>query len=165
VGVSSPFEKWTFSVGSFQSAAILVFFGFVGWESMSLCIRDLRDPTKDTVFVYWVSFGTVTLVYLSLASTVSGFALMGHKIGGTDGILQLLLQSPLLVPLRICIIAVLIANLNAWVLAGYRQFQLFEGAIRPAHSLTKTKRARHRGLLLAYFLLVSLLPLTVNSIY
>jgi amino acid transporter len=113
--------QWT----SLWKASVLIFFGYVGWESMSLCVRDLKDPEKDAGFVYWSSFAGVTVLYLLLAATISGAVLEGRSIGPMDGILKLLSNGRALAFARVLMLSVLLANLNAWVLSGSRQLRSF----------------------------------------
>jgi amino acid transporter len=125
LGLGERTAAASFQWSALWKASVLIFFGYVGWESMSLCVRDLKDPEKDSAFVYWTSFIGVSVLYLLLAATVSGAALEGRSIGAMDGILKLIASPHALMVARVIMFSVLIANLNAWVLSGSRQLQSF----------------------------------------
>lgn len=113
--------EFSFLSPSFRQAAVLIFFGYIGWESLSLSLRDLRDPERDAGFVYWASFIFVSVIYLALAACVSRAMRGGLTFTGEAGILALIPAGGLLTAAQVIAATILLANLNAWVLSGVRQ--------------------------------------------
>lgn len=120
--------------GNSLKASVLVFFGYVGWESLTFYLKDLEDREKNISFVYWTSFISIVLLYLALAITVSGAALSGLQFSGEEGILKLISWKPLYFTLSVIMLVVLLANVNAWLLGGSRQlYQFFCSGLIPGH--------------------------------
>ncbi|MEH2395699.1 MAG: APC family permease [Nostoc sp.] len=120
-------------------ASVLVFFGYVGWESLTLCLKDLEDREKNIPFVYWASFVSVAVLYFALALTVSGAATSGLNLSGEEGILKLISWKPLRFTLSVVMLVVLLANVNAWLLGGSRQlYQFFCSGLLPESSWTRS---------------------------
>ncbi|WP_392533993.1 APC family permease [Nostoc sp. C117] len=127
-------------------ASVLVFFGYVGWESLTLCLKDLEDREKNIPFVYWASFGSVAILYFALALTVSGAALSGLNLSGEEGILKLISWNPLRLTLSLVMLVVLLANVNAWLLGGSRQLhQFFCSGLVPGSAWSRSLATLDRG--------------------
>ena len=106
------FDVWT--------VAALLFWAFIGWESLSFGLEEFRDPERSIPAVYWASFGIVALLYLALGFTTIGADAEGVHIAGASGLTALIRETPVgdvLLPLMVLVI---LANANAWVFGASR---------------------------------------------
>jgi amino acid transporter len=106
------FDVWT--------VAAVLFWAFLGWESLSFGLEEFHEPERSIPAVYWASFGIVAVLYLALGFTTIGADAEGVKIAGAAGLTALIRETPVgdvLLPLMILVI---LANANAWVFGASR---------------------------------------------
>ena len=106
------FDVWT--------VAAVLFWAFIGWESLSFSLEEFHEPERSIPIVYWASFGIVALLYLALGFTSIGADAEGVHIAGASGLTALIRETPVgdvLLPLMILVI---LANANAWVFGASR---------------------------------------------
>jgi len=106
------FDVWT--------VAAVLFWAFIGWESLSFGLEEFHEPERSIPIVYWASFGIVGLLYLALGYTTIGADAEGVHIAGASGLTALIRDTPIgdvLLPLMILVI---LANANAWVFGASR---------------------------------------------
>jgi amino acid transporter len=106
------FDVWT--------VAAVLFWAFIGWESLSFSLEEFHEPERSIPIVYWASFGIVALLYLALGFTSIGADAKGVHIAGASGLTALIRETPVgdvLLPLMILVI---LANANAWVFGASR---------------------------------------------
>jgi amino acid transporter len=106
------FDVWTVSA--------VLFWAFLGWESLSFGLEEFQEPERSIPIVYWASFGIVAVLYLALGLTTIGADAEGLKIKGASGLTALIRETPVggvLLPLMILVI---LANANAWVFGASR---------------------------------------------
>ena len=103
-----------------MAVAALLFWAFIGWESLSFGLEEFHEPERSIPIVYWASFGIVALLYLALGFTSIGADAKGVHIAGASGLTALIRETPVgdvLLPLMILVI---LANANAWVFGASR---------------------------------------------
>ena len=106
------FDVWT--------VAAVLFWAFLGWESLSFGLEEFHEPERSIPAVYWASFGIVAVLYLALGFTTIGADAEGVRIAGAAGLTALIRETPVgdvLLPLMILVI---LANANAWVFGASR---------------------------------------------
>jgi amino acid transporter len=108
---------------AFFQACTLIFFGFVGWESLSFFGDELENPGRDLKWVYGGSFALVALFYLALSATISGLASHGQTFGIQEGFLSMLPSGWVRLFSSVTAAALLLANLSAWTFAGVKQMR------------------------------------------
>jgi len=99
----------------------LLFWAFLGWESLSFGLEEFRDPQRTIPWVYMLSFLAVSLLYGLLAATTNGAALAGVPVNQAAG-------TAMLFPAQwrgvfvVVIVLIVLANTNAWVFGSSRLF-------------------------------------------
>jgi amino acid transporter len=102
------------NVGEVWRISALLFWAFIGWESLSFGLEEFRDPQRTIRWVYMLSFGVVSLLYGALAAITNGAALSGLPMDRTE-------SAAALVPAEwrnaftLVIVVIILANANAWV--------------------------------------------------
>jgi amino acid transporter len=99
----------------------LLFWAFIGWESVSFSLEEFQPPRRTIKHVYLASFLVVVVLYALLAGIVNGASSNGSSLNGAEGIARL-------VPLRwqsafsFLTVVIIQATANAWVFAASRLF-------------------------------------------
>ncbi len=114
LGLSEPLD-----LAKLWHAVVLLFWAYLGWENLSFGLEEFRDPKRTIPRVYWGSFALVALTYIVLAATASGAALSGVPVHGLGG-LAALLPEAVRAFLLVVIVALILANANAWVFGSSR---------------------------------------------
>jgi hypothetical protein len=135
IGIRETLSRPPSADRPFFRATNFAFFGFVGWESLGFFRDELENPRRDLNWVYFGSFALVSALYLALVAVQSGLSMSGEHFDLGDGLLRLFPPGGLRIFARISVIALLVANLNAWVYAGVRQTaETFGPRLRGARS-------------------------------
>ena len=113
---------WTnVKVAEVWRISALLFWAFVGWESLSFGLEEFRNPQRTIPWVYMLSFAAVSLLYGLLAATTNGAALAGVPVDQTAG--TAMLFPPLWrSAFTMVIVLIVLANANAWVFGSSRLF-------------------------------------------
>ena len=109
--------------GAIGRVTTLLFWAFLGWENLSSCTEQLRDPKRDIPWVYYASFALVTLLYLALALISLGAKAGGLAVERADGLALLARQGRLGGALVFGMAAVILSNANSWIFGCSRFLQ------------------------------------------
>ncbi len=101
------------SMPQIWKVAALVFWGFVGWEQLTLAISDYDPKQFRPIFV--ISFVLVSGLYLLLGATVTGAAMFSPIPLGDTALFNLTRQSWLEPVFVLVMSAVMLANLLTWM--------------------------------------------------
>lgn len=101
------------SIPQIWKVAALVFWGFVGWEQLTLAISDYSVKQFRPIFL--ISFALVAGLYLMLAATVTGAAMFSPIPLGDTALFNLTRQSWLEPVFVLVMSAVMVANLLIWM--------------------------------------------------
>jgi amino acid transporter len=149
------FDVWT--------VAAVLFWAFIGWESLSFGLEEFHEPERSIPIVYWASFGIVALLYLALGFTTIGADAEGVHIAGASGLTALIRETPVgdvLLPLMILVI---LANANAWVFGASRAiYAAGREGILPRRLGRLSRRSVPATSLLALFTVYVLVVLVVQ---
>jgi amino acid transporter len=105
-------DVWTVSA--------VLFWAFLGWESLSFGLEEFQEPERSIPIVYWVSFVIVALLYLGLGYTTIGADARGVEVAGPSGLAALFRDTAVGGLLLALMILVILANANAWVFGASR---------------------------------------------
>ena len=149
------FDVWT--------VAAVLFWAFLGWESLSFGLEEFHEPERSIPTVYWASFGIVGVLYLALGFTTIGADAEGVRIAGASGLTALIRETPVgdvLLPLMILVI---LANANAWVFGASRSiYAAGREGILPRRLGRLSSRSIPAASLLALFAVYVLVVLVVQ---
>ncbi|AAM05433.1 APC family permease [Methanosarcina acetivorans] len=67
---------------------------FLGWENLSFCFGELRDPERNIPRLYWLSFVPVAAIYVLLTLISVGASTTGVSLKGAAGLSSLVLFIP-----------------------------------------------------------------------
>ena len=98
----------------------LLFWAFIGWESLSFGLEEFKNPYKSIPRIYWLSFVIIALMYLVLAFTAIGAWSQGVKVASISGIASLTGQGVVSIVLVWVMVLIILANANAWVFSASR---------------------------------------------
>lgn len=130
--------------------AALLFWAFLGWESLSFALEEFREPARNIPRVYALSFGLVAALYLILALTAVGADQRGVHAGGPAGLAALAGAGPASRALAGGMALLIAANTAAWVFAAARlAFAAARDGILPARLARLDAAAMPRPALLA----------------
>ena len=101
------------SIPQIWNVAALVFWGFVGWEQLTLSISDYHHSHYKRIFM--ASFAVVAALYLVLAATVTGAAMFSPISMGSTALFNLTKGSALEPIFVLVMSGVMIANLLSWM--------------------------------------------------
>jgi APA family basic amino acid/polyamine antiporter/amino acid efflux transporter len=98
----------------------LLFWAYLGWESLSFGLEEFRDPERSIPRVYWGSFVIVAAMYVLLAAVSLGAASRGFPVVGAAGLTRLVGDSAFGLCAKLVMLLVICANCNAWVYGASR---------------------------------------------
>lgn len=102
-------------INKLWTVCALLFWAFIGWENLSFCVEELKNPEKNVKKVYWLSFFFVSVLYLALAITMIGAQKMGLSVANSAGVALLAHQVPFGKLLILIMVLVILANTNSWM--------------------------------------------------
>lgn len=127
----------------------LLFWAFVGWESLSFGLEEFRNPQRTIPWVYMLSFAAVALLYGVLAATTNGAALAGIPVDQTAGT-AMLYPPAWRGAFTVVIVLIVLANANAWVFGSSRLFfAAGKSGLLPATIGTTDRRGLPRNAIIA----------------
>ncbi|RKT27578.1 amino acid/polyamine/organocation transporter (APC superfamily) [Paraburkholderia sp. RAU2J] len=99
----------------------LIFWAFLGWENVSFCLEEVKDPQRTIKRIYISSYIVVIVLYFLLAATMNGASVGDPSVNVTEGIANLV--SPRWrIMFSLMTVAVILATANAWVFSASRLF-------------------------------------------
>lgn len=123
IGLNSAFRIFTdgnLNIHDLWKVSALLFWAFLGWENLSFGLEEFKNPEKSIPLVYWLSFGVVVFLYLSLAVTSIGAQVSGVSVIGASGLVSLVKDTPVGTVLVGVMVLVILANANAWIFGASR---------------------------------------------
>lgn len=109
-------------VPAMWSVSVLLFWAFLGWESLSFGLEEFKNPKRSISIVYWTSFLVVSFLYILLAFTSIGGHLAGLDVQGESGLVTLTQSIPFGTVLLVLMVVVLLASSNGWIFGFSRLF-------------------------------------------
>jgi basic amino acid/polyamine antiporter, APA family len=94
--------------------AALLFWAFMGWESLSFSLGEIKDHERNIPRLYWLSFVLVASIYLILALIITGANASDTSLKGAAGLSGLVLIMPGGKLLMWLMIVVITANACSW---------------------------------------------------
>jgi amino acid transporter len=143
----------TLNLPALWRGATLIFWAFIGWESLSFGVMEFKNPTRSVPLIFGLSYVVVTVLYWALAFTTVGAVHAGvDAVASPSGVIALL-NGSILEPVCLMVIVLLIlGNANAWVYSGSRFFfaEAKEGILPSALATLSDRDVPVRCLLTIY---------------
>ncbi|MBL0691399.1 MAG: APC family permease [SAR324 cluster bacterium] len=112
--INANLADYSFRFDQFWQASAILFWAFLGFENMSFSFGEIKNPHRMIPRIYTAGYLIITVIYLSLAATLSLINLSGFKISGISGLSEILATNIAHPVLLSTLIFVLIASANAW---------------------------------------------------